>query len=214
MPSDTLLKTSENQEIQNPDTSKTQNPEEISPDSELVSGKNSKKPQKEVVTRKQKIRYLLWFLCGGIWGATLMFIGGVLYLRHNLIQEIPMEKDFAQVADTIGPIAQKYGWQISYNQCGMPRLINNQPVEVYRMCKTPYAQELLTEEKDRKISCILPCSIAIYKKSDGLTYVSKLNMPLVTQLLGGTSVGIFYEKIAPEQNAIMSHFPVREKGKK
>ena len=213
MLSNTLQKTSEAQEIQNLNSSNIQNPEKFSSGSELVSGKDSE-PLKETVSRKQKIRSVLWFLCGGIWGAALMFIGGALYLRHNLIQEIPMEKDFVEVADAIGPVAQKYGWQVSYNQCGMPRLINNQPVEVYRMCKTPYAQDLLTEENDRKISCILPCSIAIYRKSDGSTYISKLNMPLVTQLLGGTSVGIFYEKIAPEQNAIMSHFPVREKGKK
>ena len=213
MLSDTSQKTSETQEIQNLNSSNIQNPEEVSSGSELVSGKDSE-PLKETVSRKQKIRSVLWFLCGGIWGAALMFIGGALYLRHNLIQEIPMEKDFVEVADAIGPVAQKYGWQVSYNQCGTPRLINNQPVEVYRMCKTPYAQDLLTEENDRKISCILPCSIAIYRKSDGSTYISKLNMPLVTQLLGGTSVGIFYEKIAPEQNAIMSHFPVRETGKK
>ena len=213
MLSDTSQKTSETQEIQNLNSSNIQNPEEVSSGSELVSGKDSE-PLKETVSRKQKIRSVLWFLCGGIWGAALMFIGGALYLRHNLIQEIPMEKDFVEVADAIGPVAQKYGWQVSYNQCGMPRLINNQPVEVYRMCKTPYAQDLLTEENDRKISCILPCSIAIYRKSDGSTYISKLNMPLVTQLLGGTSVGIFYEKIAPEQNAIISHFPVREVGKK
>ena len=213
MLSNTLQKTSEAQEIQNLNSSNIQNPEKFSSGSELVSGKDSE-PLKETVSRKQKIRSVLWFLCGGIWGAALMFIGGALYLRHNLIQEIPMEKDFVEVADAIGPVAQKYGWQVSYNQCGMPRLINNQPVEVYRMCKTPYAQDLLTEENDRKISCILPCSIAIYRKSDGSTYISKLNMPLVTQLLGGTSVGIFYEKIAPEQNAIMSHFPVREVGKK
>ena len=213
MLSNTLQKTSEAQEVQNLNSSNIQNPEKFSSGSELVSGKDSE-PLKETVSRKQKIRSVLWFLCGGIWGAALMFIGGALYLRHNLIQEIPMEKDFVEVVDAIGPVAQKYGWQVSYNQCGMPRLINNQPVEVYRMCKTPYAQDLLTEENDRKISCILPCSIAIYRKSDGSTYISKLNMPLVTQLLGGTSVGIFYEKIAPEQNAIMSHFPIREVGKK
>ena len=213
MQSDTSQKTSEEQQIQNKSTDNIQNPESFSPDSELVSGKKAVSG-KEVSTRKQKIRYALWFFCGGLWGAALMFIGIVLYLRHNLIQEIPMEKDFVQIADMIGPVALKYGWQVSCNQCGMPRVINNQPVEVYRMCKTPYAQDLLSEENDRKISCILPCSIAIYRKSDGITYISKLNMPLVTQLLGGTSVGIFYEKIAPEQNAIMSHFPVHENKKK
>jgi hypothetical protein len=150
---------------------------------------------------------LLWFLCGILWGITLTFIAGVYYLRHNLIQEIPIEGSFSGAANKVGPVAQKYGWQVSYNDCGLPRLIDNQPMEVYRFCKSGYAYELLQDENDRKIACMLPCAISIYQKSDGVTYLSKLNMPLITQLLGGSSIGIFSEKISPEQRAIMSHFP-------
>ena len=152
----------------------------------------------------------LWFLCGILWGITLTFIAGVCYLRHNLIQEIPLEDNFAQAANKVGPTAQKYGWQVSYNDCGLPRLVEDHPVEVYRFCKSRYAYELLQNEEDRKIACILPCSISIYRKSDGVTYLSKLNMPLITQLLGGSSILIFQEKISPEQRAIMSHFAVKK----
>lgn len=215
MQSNTLQKTSdisEDPEIQNTADSENQNPENISPDSESVSGKKSKK-QKEKVPGNIIIRHVLWFLCGILWGATLMFIGGVLYLRHNLIQEIPLEGDFSSVAGSIGPVAQRYGWQTSYTQCGIPRQIEGQPMEVYRLCKSPYAYELLQTESERKISCMLPCAVSIYKKSDGVTYISKVNMPLVTQLLGGNSIGIFNEKIVPEQEAIMSHFATREEKK-
>ena len=216
MQSDTSPKTSdisEEPEIQNTVDTENQNPENISPDSESVSGKKSKK-QKEKVPRKVVVRHALWFFCGILWGATLMFIGGVLYLRHNLIQEIPLEGDFNSVAGSIGPVAQRYGWQISYTQCGLPRQINGQPMEVYRLCKAPYAYELLETESERKISSMLPCAISIYKKSDGVTYISKVNMPLVTQLLGGKSVEIFNKKIVPEQEAIMSHFATRDEKKK
>ena len=156
----------------------------------------------------------LWFICGILWGIALTFIAGVLYLRHNLIQEIPIEDDFSRAADKVGPVAQKYGWSVSYNDCGLPRLVDNQPVEVYRFCKSRYAYELLQNEDDRKISCILPCAMSIYKKSDGVTYISRMNMPLVTQLLGGSSISIFNEKISPEQRAIMTHFRRKESGTK
>ena len=216
MQSDISQKISE-EKFQKTDDTQVQGSEELVQSPETVSEPgNERKPkkEKEKVTRKSVIRNILWFLCGILWGITLAFIGGILYLRHNLIQEIPIEGDFAQNADKIGPAAYKFGWQVSYNDCGLPRLIDNQPIEVYRFCKTPYAYELLKNEDERKISCMLPCAISIYKKSDGITYISKLNMPLITQLLGGNSIGIFNEKILPEQREILSQFPERQIEKK
>ena len=201
MQSDISQKISE--EIQN-GAGEIQNPGQAAPGLAESPAQNLKKGSAD-----RKV--FLWFLCGVLWGIALTFIAGVLYLRHNLIQEIPLAEDFSHTADKVGPIAQKYGWRVSYNDCGLPRLVDNQPVEVYRFCKSRYAYELLQNEDDRKIACILPCAMSVYQKSDGVTYLSKLNMPLITQLLGGSSIGIFNEKISPEQRAIMSHFPVRKK---
>lgn len=190
------------------------------PGKDPVSGESPEQPEKksgkkkEKVSRKTVVRHILWFFCGCLWGATLMFIGGVLYLRHNLIQEIPVDGTFDEIADQVGPAAQRYGWQVSYNPCGIPRMINNHPIEVYRFCKTPYARELLEDDDERKISCLLPCALSIYSKSNGMTYISKLNMPLLSQLLGGKAVDTFYEKITPEQRAIMNHIQQKETPKR
>ena len=128
MQSDTSQKISE--AIQNSAGEKL-NPEQAAPGSSESSAQNLKKGS---ANRKM----LLWFLCGILWGVALTFIAGVLYLRHNLIQEMPLAEDFTHTADKVGPVAQKYGWRVSYNDCGLPRLIDNQPVEVYRFCKSRY----------------------------------------------------------------------------
>jgi hypothetical protein len=135
-----------------------------------------------------------------------MFIAGVIYLRHNLIQEVPMQEDFSQIAGALGPAAEKLDWQVSANLCGIPRMVGGQPIEIFRLCKREYAVALLEDDQDRKISCLLPCAVSVYRKADGVTYISRLNMPVVTQLLGGSSVGIFKNRIAPEQQAIFSIF--------
>lgn len=162
---------------------------------------------KEKSPAKKKSGKLLWFFCGILWGIVFSFIAGVLFLRHFLIQEIPVQGDFSEIVGKIPPAAEQMGWMVSYNQCGLPRQINGDPIEVYRFCKQDYASELLLNEDDRKISCILPCAVAIYRKSDGITYISRLNMPLVTQLLGGSPVKIFSERIIPEQQVIFFGVP-------
>ena len=149
---------------------------------------------------------ILWFLCGTLWGIVLMFVAGVIYLRHSLILEIPMKEDFQEIIHDLEPSAEKLNWQVSSNVCGIPRIIGGQPLEIFRFCKRDYAVELLQDEQDRKIGCLLPCAVSVYKKADGITYISRLNMPLITQLLGGTSVSIFRSKISPEQQVIFSIF--------
>lgn len=159
---------------------------------------------------KAKIKILLWFLCGVLWGGVLVFIAGVVFLRHNLILEYPFSGDFTNISESVEPAAAELGWTVSANPCGIPRIIDGQPIEIYRLCKREYAVELLQEESDRKIGCLLPCAISIYRKADGLTYLSRLNMPLVTMLLGGAPVQIFRNKISVEQQVIFSHMKKNE----
>ena len=168
----------------------------------------------EPPARRKGANGCAWFLCGFLWGAVLIFVCGILYLRHNLISETPMQEDFPQIAGALEPAAKRLDWTVSSNLCGIPREIDGNPIEIFRLCKREYAIELLREEQDRKISCLLPCAVSIYRKSDGVTYLAKPNMLLISRLLGGTSAGIFRDRIAPEQQAVFSVFePLNHRGR-
>lgn len=159
----------------------------------------------EIPVKKSKTG-LVWFLCGLLWGAVLVFVCGFLYLRYNLIAETPMQDDFALIASALEPAAKRLDWTVSSNLCGIPRKIGGEPIEIFRLCKREYAVELLQGESERKLSCLLPCGVSVYKKSDGVTYLAKPNMLLISRLLGGSSAEIFRKKIAPEQQAVFSIF--------
>ena len=177
----------------------------------MQSNISQKTSEQKTCSESAFCKKCLWFLCGTLWGAVLMFIAGVIFLRHSLFLEIPIKSDFPQVVQNLEPAAEKFNWQVSGNSCGIPRMIGGQPLEIFRLCKREYAVELLLEEQDRKIGCLLPCAVSVYKKADGITYLSRLNMPLITNLLGGTSVSIFRDKISPEQKIIFSVFePLNE----
>ena len=174
----------------------------------------SSRPSEEIPAGKWGTGKIVWFLCGLLWGGVLVFAGGILYLRHNLVLETPMKEDFSQIAGALEPAAKRLDWTVSSNRCGIPGLIGGQPIEIFRLCKSEYAAALLQEERDRKLSCLLPCAVSVYRKSDGTTYLAKPNMLLISRLLGGTSAGIFREKITPEQQAVFSIFePLNRKGR-
>ena len=65
------------------------------------------------------------------------------------------------------------------------------------------ARELLENETERRIAAILPCGIAFWRGSDGMVYASKLNMPLLGRLLGGTPAFVFPRRIEPDQREIL-----------
>lgn len=59
-----------------------------------------------------------------------------------------------------------------------------QPVSVFSVCKPDIAVRILDNDEKRHISAMMPCRIAVYKKEDGKTYVSRMNAGLLAKLLG------------------------------
>jgi uncharacterized protein (DUF302 family) len=49
------------------------------------------------------------------------------------------------------------------------------PVKVIELCKPAYSGQMLELNDERIISVMMPCRISVYKKEDGLTYVSLIN---------------------------------------
>jgi uncharacterized protein (DUF302 family) len=59
------------------------------------------------------------------------------------------------------------------------------PVKVVEMCKPDYAYQLLSEDSQRIYSNMMPCRISVYEKSDGKTYISRMNSAMFAEQIGG-----------------------------
>jgi uncharacterized protein (DUF302 family) len=60
------------------------------------------------------------------------------------------------------------------------------PVKVIEICKPEYASMVLKEDKERIVSSLMPCRIAIYERTDGKVYVSRMNSGLMAKPMHGT----------------------------
>ena len=59
------------------------------------------------------------------------------------------------------------------------------PVKVVEMCKPDYAYKLLSDDDQRIYANMMPCRISIHEKSDGQTYVSRMNAAMFASQIGG-----------------------------
>ena len=62
--------------------------------------------------------------------------------------------------------------------------------KVYDLCKPAYSGERLKKDDERIVSTLMPCRVAVYKKSDGKTYVSRMNSGLMAKPMKGIIPGI------------------------
>ena len=59
------------------------------------------------------------------------------------------------------------------------------PVKVFAVCHPEQSSKILEKDNERIVSCMMPCRISVYKKSDGKTYISRLNPAPMAKAYGG-----------------------------
>lgn len=138
------------------------------------------------------------FFAGLFCGIVFTLVSTILYLRNNLIVEMPSRYTYEESIAKL-PEAAAYrnsSWNLRQVQCGLPP----GKLSVYELCKSSYARQILTA--DPRFGVLLPCQIAIYERKDGKVMIASWNQTLLTGLLGGIPANIFAGKVIPEQRVI------------
>jgi len=96
---------------------------------------------------------------------------------------------FTETIEKLSENILKKGWKITIMhdlQATMKK--NNKevlPVKVIELCNPGLAYQILSKDELRIVSPMLPCRISVYEKSDGITYVSRMNAPAFAGMIGG-----------------------------
>ena len=74
----------------------------------------------------------------------------------------------------------KSDWKLIHTHDLQQLMINNGhkvlPAKVMAICAPQYAYKLLSADDERVYSNMMPCRLSVYEKSDGKTYVSRMNI--------------------------------------
>lgn len=88
----------------------------------------------------------------------------------------------ATVEDTEGwKILKTYDLKASMAQHGY----TVQPVKVFSLCNPDYSSKILFSNQERVVSSMMPCRVSVYVKTDGKTYISRMNSADMAAEMGG-----------------------------
>jgi len=59
------------------------------------------------------------------------------------------------------------------------------PVKIMEICNPKHSVRLLELDNERIYSNMMPCRISVYEKSDGKTYISRMNSGMLAVQIGG-----------------------------
>lgn len=71
-------------------------------------------------------------------------------------------------------------------------------VWLVNLCQAQHAQKILVEDSARRVSVMMPCTIAVYEKADGV-YLSTLNAGLMGRMFGGVVAEVMGGAVARDQ---------------
>jgi uncharacterized protein (DUF302 family) len=154
----------------------------------------------------------------GIWTFVLLGIGSVGYTFASeaaeagpgagMLLEIESPLGFEETLERIESNARELGWKVPGKwkvdfRNNMLRITDTDigPNQVLKMCEPFAASKLLAQDRYKKLAAMMPCTIAVYVKSDGKTYVSMMNLDMMGQLYGG-DVADMAKELGPQMDAM------------
>ncbi len=110
-----------------------------------------------------------------------------------MVQDMLLEDrspyDFAETVERFEAAVADAGWSVVGVQDMQAILAGHGhdvlPLSVFSLCSSKYSAELLQYDDERIVSPFMPCRVSIYEKSNGYTYVARMNSLMVAQPFGG-----------------------------
>jgi len=151
---------------------------------------------------------IVGFAAGGfIIGIIVMALVMKVAAPRMMIHEEKSPYGFDTTVDTIVTNTEREGWKVSKVYDFQKSAIDAGEgdigrINVIQMCRIAYASGLLMADNTKFVAVMMPCSVAIYEKSDGNTYVASMNVGIMGKVFGG-AVDRTMSKVAADDKKIL-----------
>jgi uncharacterized protein (DUF302 family) len=128
-------------------------------------------------------------------------------LKMLIERESPL--GFEQTLERIEANARDLGWKVPQKwkvdfQRNFKKITDTDigPSRVLKMCEPFAAAKLLVKDEYKQLAAMMPCTIAVYEKSDGKTYIAMMNLDAMAQMYGG-DVKDMAAELAPQMEQML-----------
>lgn len=73
------------------------------------------------------------------------------------------------------------------------------PVRLVNLCEANHAYNILKGDDTKIVSVMMPCTISVYQKTDGSTYIGAMNAGLMGKMFGGIVAEVMGGTVADQQ---------------
>ncbi len=121
-----------------------------------------------------------------------------------MLKEYQSPYDINKTVETIAKNAKAHGWVVP----GISKLSKSikkhggfdlPPAYLVNLCNASHAFNILKNDDNKVISTMMPCTISVYQKNDGKTYIGTMNAGLLGKMFGGDVAQVFGIEVAEDQ---------------
>lgn len=153
------------------------------------------------------LKALAGFVAGLVFVGIVMFTFAMQLFFHEIESPFGMEETAARIQQNVQSLSHK-GWSLSGLRDPSAAVAsaggNVPPVLLVEACSTKYSGPILGEDKSRILSILMPCTITVYKKDNGKTYIGLMNAGLMGHMFG---VGDIMSQVAEDQKVFVTFDP-------
>jgi uncharacterized protein (DUF302 family) len=147
------------------------------------------------------------FISGTVFGITVGLIGMMLVMPKLMLSEQLSPLGYEETITHIQKKVTDGGWKVSALMRLDKTLAKDGkevlPVASFKICQPDHAEQILLDDNARFLSVMMPCSIGVYEKADGKTYISSMNSALMGRMFGGTAQKVMGGAVAKESAAFI-----------
>ncbi len=148
-------------------------------------------------------------LIGFLAGVILVSVVGWLMMPGLMLKEYQSPYGLEETVEKIKQNAIVEGWVVSsvskldesVKKHGGGELL---PVRLINLCQAHHAFTILSEDGSKIVSVMMPCTISVYQKADGKTYIGAMNAGLLGKMFGGTIARVMGGDVARQQRKFIS----------
>lgn len=147
------------------------------------------------------------FVLGLAVGAVVAGILAWNLMPGMMLKEYPGSDGVAETVERIKEEALSEGWVVASVQPLHESISKHgggdiRPVMLVNLCQPNYAFSILELDENKKMSVFMPCTISVYEKSDGQTYLGAMNAGLLGNMFGGRVAEIMKNVSSDQQRFI------------
>ena len=113
-------------------------------------------------------------------------------MGDQMLIEVESPLGFEETLEQLEANAKAAGWKVPKKwkvnfQANLQKVTGTDigPNRVLKMCEPKAAARILIHDEYKLLTTMMPCTIAVYEKSDGKAYISLMNMKMLGMIYGG-----------------------------